>query len=135
MDLLECLRHVDPASCSYDEWCQVGMALKHEGYQVPAWDSWSARDSARYHAGDCEKKWESFREETDTPVTGGTIVELAKRRGWVPDTGDAVLDWNDTLVCDAGKQEGVIIDRNWVEGQEVHPPENKDWNPREELAR
>lgn len=135
MDLLECLRHVDPASCSYDEWCQVGMALKHEGYQVPAWDSWSARDSARYHAGDCEKKWESFHEETDTPVTGGTIVELAKRRGWVPDTGDAVLDWNDTLVCDAGKQEGVIIDRNWVEGQEVHPPENKDWNPREELAR
>ena len=45
------LKYIDPAGCSYQEWAQVGMALKHEGFPVSVWDNWSAQDSRRYHAG------------------------------------------------------------------------------------
>ena len=33
-NLIELLSHVDPALCSYTEWCECGMALKQEGYTV-----------------------------------------------------------------------------------------------------
>lgn len=37
--LTELLEYVDPALCSYQEWVNVGMALKHEGYTAMDWDS------------------------------------------------------------------------------------------------
>ena len=52
-DLIELLDHIDPAQLDYQEWVNVGMALKHEGYSVSDWDKWSMRDSARYHSDDC----------------------------------------------------------------------------------
>ena len=52
-NLLKMLEYIDPASCDYQEWVNVGMALKHEGYSVNDWDSWSRSDS-RYHSGECE---------------------------------------------------------------------------------
>ena len=55
------------------------MALKHEGYSVMDWDEWSRADS-RYHAGECEKKWHTFKGSAE-PVTAGTIVQMAKDRG------------------------------------------------------
>ena len=56
-NLLKMLEYIDPASCDYQEWVNVGMALKHEGYSVNDWDSWSRSDS-RYHSGECEHKWQ-----------------------------------------------------------------------------
>ena len=79
MTLLEILEHIPPSDLSYDEWTQVGMALKHEGFTAQDWDEWSRSDS-RYHAGECEKKWRSFK-GSDSPVTAGTIVQMAKDRG------------------------------------------------------
>ena len=38
-DLKELLEYIDPSSLSYQEWCNVGMALKHEGYSAEEWDS------------------------------------------------------------------------------------------------
>ena len=32
MNLLEILSHIPPSDLTYDEWTQVGMALKQEGY-------------------------------------------------------------------------------------------------------
>ena len=81
MDLKLILEYIDPSDCNYQEWVNVGMALKHEGYTAADWDTWSARDGARYHAGECFKKWSTF-EGAGTPVTGGTIVQMAKDRGW-----------------------------------------------------
>ena len=43
-DLLEILNHIDPGALNYQDWVNVGMALKQEGYSVSAWDDWSQRD-------------------------------------------------------------------------------------------
>ena len=126
-DLLEILNHIDPCCLNYQEWCSVGMALKQEGYPVSAWEDWSQKDPNRYHRGECGRKWNSFN-GTGTPVTGGTIVLLAKEQGWIPeyDSGHE-LGWNDQI----SKEDGIVIDKNWVEGQEIREPEN--WNPKQEL--
>ncbi len=59
-DLLEILQYIDPAMLDYQDWINVGMALKAEGYDRSAWDAWSQADGRRYHPGDCTRKWESF---------------------------------------------------------------------------
>lgn len=81
MSLLEILEQLPASECTYEEWVQVGMALKHEGYTVSDWDTWSMADS-RYHAGECEKKWHTFKGNAE-PVTAGTIVQMAKERGLI----------------------------------------------------
>ena len=96
-DLLEILQHIDPAMLDYQDWINVGMALKAEGYECSAWDAWSQADSHRYHPGDCARKWESFR-GSPTPITGGTIVQLAKEQGWAPASGGHALEWDDEIL-------------------------------------
>lgn len=51
--LLDALRHIDPRALTYQDWYQVGMVLKHEGFPVSVWDEWSRLDAGRYHAGEC----------------------------------------------------------------------------------
>ncbi|TLN22409.1 DNA primase, partial [bacterium] len=128
LDLIELLDYIDPSALDYSEWVNVGMALKHEGHSVSVWDRWSSRDSGRYRRGECEKKWDGFR-GTSTPVTGGTIVQLAKENGWsfAHDDGHE-LGWDDEI-----RDELVIVDKNWVEGAEVHSP--SDWSPAKELIK
>lgn len=99
-ELLELLNAIPCASLGHDEWLQVGMALKEEGYSVTDWDRWSRTDPARYHAGECEKRWTSFR-GSSSPVTGATITKLAKDYGWTPGwSGDGRLDWDDVIEYD-----------------------------------
>ena len=81
-DLIEVLEGMDPASLEYADWVLVGMALKQEGFPCDVWDSWSRRDSRRYHEGDCERKWASFNGGSGIPVAAGSIVEIARRQGW-----------------------------------------------------
>lgn len=85
-DIRELLTQIDPSGLGYQEWVNVGMALKEEGFTAADWDTWSARDAARYHAGECLRKWNSFG-GTGKPVTGGTIVQYAKDHGWKPPVG------------------------------------------------
>ena len=130
LELLEMLPHIDPAGCSYSEWVNVGMALRHEGYSWQHWDEWSRNDS-RYRFGECEKKWESFRGAA-SPVTGATIVQMAKDRGWRPSysDGDFELDWDSVI----GGREGVLFsDTGWLEGRELREPEK--WDPVGELTK
>lgn len=128
-DLLELLNYIDPSCLNYQEWVNVGMALKEEGYTAFDWDQWSAKDAERYRTGECFRKWETFQ-GTVSPVTGGTIVQYAKEHGWQPvythDDG-IELDWDSTII----KDELVILDKAWVEDQEFHEPVN--WNPVKEL--
>ncbi len=122
-DLLEVLNFIEPAALDYQDWLNVGMALQQEGYSVRVWDDWSRRDPGRYHAGECERKWGSFHGSSHTPVTGGTIVQLARDHGWTPpiDQGHA-LDWGDSI-----SREGVVVDSNWVEEKEIEAPDD-GWN-------
>lgn len=129
LDLLKVLDKVDPALLEYQEWVNVGMALKTEGYTAADWDAWSSKDMNKYKSGECFKKWLSFHEDTSTPVTGGTIVEYAKRQGWKLDEGHA-LDWDCTITID---DELKIIDGNWIEGQEIEEPAN--WRPAQEIIK
>ena len=132
-DLLPLLDHIDPSILSYQEWINVGFALKHEGYTASDWDNWSLRDPARYRKFECFKKWDTFNEEAGSIVTGGTIVQLAKDHGWVnPYSSDSEgaheLDWNDTIDRDYR-----VIDKNWIEGKEIHEP--TVWNPVQEIIK
>lgn len=116
--LLEALAAIPVSELDYNGWCEVGMALKQEGFGVEVWDDWSRADS-RYHPGECAKKWDSFR-GTGTPVTGGTIVQMAKDRGWVPGGRGQEIGWDDLI--SAEKDDMVIVDHNWLEGKELPPP-------------
>ena len=130
-ELKEMLAFIDPASCSYAEWVAVGMALKEEGAPVGLWDDWSQRDAARYHAGECERKWDSFRGEAGAKVTGGTLFEMATRGGYRYYDSGGALDW-DSIINDEAEP-GVVVDRNWVEGREIAEP-GDDWNPVKEIT-
>ncbi len=124
-DLIEILQFIDPAALSYQEWVNVGMALKAEGYGCDAWDSWSRNDS-RYHPGECVKKWAGFH-GSSCPVTGGTIVQLAREQGWSPASGGHEIGWSDEI----GGDDLTIVDKTWLEAREVQPP--RSWNPAQEL--
>lgn len=128
VDMLELLEYIDPGELQYAEWLSVGMALKESGYTAADWEGWSRRDTPRYHAGECFRKWESFQ-GAPTPVTAGTIVQMAKAHGWRPVTESYELDWDDMI----GGRDSVIIDRSWLEGREVQEPES--WNPAQELIK
>ncbi|MCL2810419.1 MAG: PriCT-2 domain-containing protein, partial [Clostridia bacterium] len=124
-DLLDILGHVDPRVLSYQEWVNVGMALKQSGFTAADWDAWSAGDPARYRPGECFRKWESFRGAAN-PVNSGTIVQLAREQGYNPprDPGRE-LDWDDTI--GENHDDLVIIDKAWIEDREVSEP--AEWNP------
>lgn len=130
-NLLELLDYINPSELSYQEWTNVGMALKHEGYEASDWDSWSAQDSERYKRGECFTKWNSFNEEAGAIVTGGTIFDYAKRGGFVPqkkiDPNEGVLGWEDEI--------GNIIDKDSIDSIELNEPSDSNWNPANELIR
>ena len=127
-NILEVLEHIDPSLLDYQDWINVGMALKEEGCMVSDWDAWSRRDAARYHAGECYRKWGGFH-GSPSPVTGGTIVQLAKEQGWEPEPGGRELDWDDTI----SDERGIVVDQNWIEGQEIWEPE--EWDPAAQLIK
>lgn len=129
-DLNECLKYINPAELDYQTWVSVGMALKEEGYSCAVWDEWSRNDS-RYHAGECERKWESFNGSAK-PVTGATIVQLAKERGMTFAGEGHEIDWDDVISFES-RDEQVIVDRKWIEGREVSAP--TDWQPHREIIR
>lgn len=129
-NLDELLEYIDPALLSYQEWLGIGMALKDSGYDVSVWEAWSARDAARYHSGECEKKWRGFN-GCDTPVTAGTIVKMALDNGYIPprkrNAGKA-LDWNDVI----GENYTVT---SAEDTQELPIDEPLNWNPASEIRR
>lgn len=130
-NLLELLDYINPSELSYQEWTNVGMALKHEGYEASDWDSWSAQDSERYKKGECFTKWNSFNETAGDIVTGGTIFDYAKRGGFVPpkkiDPNEGILGWEDEI--------GNIIDKDSIDSIELQEPSDSNWNPANELIR
>lgn len=125
---LELLQHINPSLLNYQEWVNVGMALKQEGYTASDWDSWSAQDSKRYHQGECFKKWDGFA-GNGNPVTGGTIFQLAIEQGWTPpEKTSHELNWDDEIGKDY-----KFIDEAWLEEKEINEPDDSQWNPVREL--
>lgn len=99
-NILDALKYIDVASLDYQEWINVGMALKTEGYDCSVWDNWSRADT-RYKAGECERKWATFG-GSSKPITGATIVLMAQNKGFVAHTfeGDGCMEWDDVIEYD-----------------------------------
>lgn len=129
-NLLELLEYINPATLDYQEWVNVGMALKYEGHTVQEWDLWSQND-VRYKEGECLRKWNTFN-GAGKPVTGGTIFQMAVDRGYKPlyinSENSYALDWNDEIKSDGDYK---FIDKSWIEGKEIKEPTN--WQPAKEL--
>ncbi|MBP1546317.1 MAG: AAA family ATPase [Oscillospiraceae bacterium] len=128
-DIIEILDHIDPAKLDYQEWINVGMALKDEGYSSADWDIWSSRDRLRYHSGDCEKKWQSFNGSA-APVTAGTIIQYAKNQGWRPSSGGRTFDWDDEIIAE---EDCVVTSQGSTEGIKLSEP--SEWHPGQEIIR
>jgi hypothetical protein len=129
--LLGLLNYINPASLSYQDWVNVGAAMKHEGLTADDFDSWSKADS-RYKEGECFRKWESFKRTDGDIVTGGTLYEMARAGGYVlpsEGTGEA-LDWDSSISFEGT---GRIVDPAWVESDEFREPADDAWHPVQEL--
>lgn len=128
LDLITLLDYIDPSALDYQEWLNVGMALKQEGFTASDWEEWSRGDSLRYHPGECFRKWTTFE---GSGITGATITQMAKDNGWQPKTykDDRELSWDDEIT---GDDDYVVIDKNWIEGKEINEPTN--WNPVKEIT-
>ena len=138
IDLRSLMAYIDPVSATYDEWLAVGMALEHEGYPYQVWDEWSRQDPARYIEGECEKKYITFRGNPN-PVTGATIVQMAKSSGWVSTkrqtdssmhTTGRIIDWDDAISDDT-----KIVDSHYVENAELQEPKDGKWQQIDDLIR
>lgn len=123
MDIQHILSYIPPSDLDYQDWVNVGMALKLEGYDCSVWDEWSRADS-RYHAGECARKWNSFNGSA-SPVTVGTLVQMAKDRG-MPVHESRELSWDDEISFEG---DGSILSTG--EGEPIREPDN--WNPVQEL--
>ena len=105
-ELLNALQFIDPA-CDYDDWLHVGMALHHEtggseqGFH--AFHEWSRKAEGQvtpsgngaYQGEDhCRRKWASFSDQQDTPVTCRTVFQMARECGYharnTADQGESV---------------------------------------------
>lgn len=131
-NLLEALDFINPSSLNYQEWLNVGMGLHEAGYSVSAWDDWSRRDSGRYHAGECARKWNGFH-GSDHPITGRTISQMALSGGWQPlRHGGHELGWDDEIEMGRADSNLSFVDAHWVEGHEITEP--AVWEPAKQLA-
>lgn len=133
-NLLEALAAIPVGSTTYEEWVQVGMALHVEGYPMSVWDEWSAGD-ARYHSGECSKKWRGFGKTNTSQVAAGTLVDIAKRFGYTPGREIKTFDWDDEISYD-GDPDALIKDTAWLDTSAViEAPKDSDFNGPDQLRR
>lgn len=126
LDLRELLSYIDPTTCTYEEWLNVGLALHQEGYDCQCWDEWSRRDAERYHAGECDSKWRSFGSYTARRVTGATITQMAKEAGWVSQRSlgpGVALDFTSSVIAYPA-EEYKVVDVNYLDDTEIQLPKD-----------
>lgn len=129
----EVLPAIDPALLTYQQWVNVGFALKDGGFNAADWEDWSRRDMKRYHPGECVRKWNTIRA---SGVTLGTLVQYARDQGWTPDRArgeDRALGWDD-VIGGRGEDLRVVDDPGQIE-QHPLPRLFPEWHPARELTR
>ena len=127
---------IDPVPLDYQQWVNVGFALKDGGFTAQDWEDWSRRDLRRYHPGECLKKWATIRA---SGVTLGTLVQYAREQGWTPPRQyreDRALDWGDTIGSHG--ELTVVDDPDQVEQHPLPEPGAwagaAGWRPARELT-
>ena len=121
----ELLQHIPCAQLKFPEWCNVGLALHQEGLPCSLWDEWSATDPARYHPGECEKKWATFGKYTGRRATMGTVYHIAQEYGWTPADSMKTYGWDDMITTDEERAVG------WFHSDTVQdlPKVQEDYSP------
>lgn len=124
-DLKDALYSIDPKSLDYQRWVEVGMALKHGGYDCSLWDDWSKNDS-RYTPRGCANKWRTFKGNSSV-VTIKSIFKMAREAGWVPEgyKGHA-LDWEDEITQDEPYSPNNEVSVDKTEAKSFELPHNYD---------
>lgn len=124
IDYRTLLQYIDPDE-SYENWIQVGMALKHEGQPYDLFEVWSS-NGEKYKVGECQKKWDSFNErQSGPPVTGGTIYNLAVKGGYKP---PEIADYDiHNLLLDE-----VQINTDFAMNEKVPEPQKK-YDPKADM--
>lgn len=89
--VLSALDFIDPSRLTYDEWKDVGMALKDADIPSTVFEQWSMRDPDRYVPGEAQKKYDSFH---GSGITIATVYRKALDNGW---NASRDLDWSDGL--------------------------------------
>lgn len=93
-DSLEFLHSLNPSRAdNYQTWLEVGMALHSAGAYCSDWDEWS-RQSPKYTASECEKKWRTFGKYTGSTIGLGTLAQMAKDDGY---KFAQPFDWNSPI--------------------------------------
>ena len=132
-EAMELLRHIPCSALNYQEWTNVGAALHKEGLPCSIWEEWSASDPARYHAGECEKKWRTFGNYAGTEVTMGTVYHMAVEYGYDPTAGKRTYGWDDVITFD-----GEPIDTSGWQKEDTKPmtppPTNDTFSPAKEAS-
>ena len=118
-DLIDALDHIEPSALHYDDWLAVGQALHHEGFDVSVWRTWTQRDARPDHKQRIAKidyKWGTFGSNPGRPVTGGTIVNLARMTGWHGEWRDEggkehrALSWDSIIGGGKADDEPALVD-------------------------
>ncbi|MYF53651.1 MAG: hypothetical protein F4039_01405 [Gammaproteobacteria bacterium] len=74
---ISALDYINP-DCDYQQWLEIGMAIKDAGLDFCVWDDWS-RKGAKYDESIMQKKWESFKK---SGIGWGTVIYFAKENGY-----------------------------------------------------
>lgn len=106
--IISALDYIDPSKLTYDEWKDVGMALKDAGIPSTVFEQWSMRDPDRYVPGEAQKKYDSFR---GSGITIATVFGMAIKNGF---SSSQELDWDDGI----GDYETVIAQHTPTEKRE-----------------
>lgn len=124
----QCLDQIPPEHLEYDQWLQIGAAIKYEGGSVDIWDKWSQTDP-RYRQNDCSRRWAGLSKGA-TPVTVATVVKLCKDNGGTPPkTKYQSEDANAPIPMDSAvffepKKNTSIIRREWLEIEPLPPADS-----------
>lgn len=78
-DVQDMLDFLDP-DMGYQDWINIGFALRAGGYPIEMFNNWSAKGSKYSGFKDIEFHWKSFR--PDGGVTMGTLIQSAMLAGW-----------------------------------------------------
>lgn len=136
-ELAEIAGAVQVERLTYAEWIECGMALHHttggSDLGLALWESMSAKDTARYRAGDCDHRWHGFG-KTSRHVTIGTLMMHAKTHGYT----ESVTFESDVDFDEPAPAAQSIVERargikpwdmpgfagrlyRWIEGQCLYP--------------
>lgn len=115
-ELRAALEYINPASLSYGDWMQIGMAIKAAGASCELWDEWSRRDPERYDGG-CFKKWESFQ---SSGITKNTLFKMAIERGYSNSSGEHGREILDDEIVNLSDYQ--FLDRDMIDSKEVPEP-------------